>query len=172
MELWWDPFIKSRRSMSLKFTRSYISWQWTMMQYLRKNWLVSPNWREEFNKSWPEHSKISKIFTLTGCFWAKCVMFELRKFIESMFDDTEHWYKTWRKTELCFQKWHGKFDKFSPEHSEASKLGLWWYVLIQSRKSMSLKFTGELRVLTMKNLAKFEEELNSWGIWWPLTWAI
>ena len=25
---------------------------------------------------------------------------------------------------------------------------------------MSLKFTGELRVLTMKNLAKFEEELN------------
>ena len=30
---------------------------------------------------------------------------------------------------------------------------------IQSRKCMSLKFTGELCVMTMKNDAKFEEEL-------------
>ena len=31
---------------------------------------------------------------------------------------------------------------------------------IQSRKYMSLKFTGELCVLTMKNDAKIEEELT------------
>ena len=33
-------------------------------------------------------------------------------------------------------------------------------VLIQSRKCMSLKFIGEFCVMTMKNDAKFEEELT------------
>ena len=30
-----------------------------------------------------------------------------------VFDDTEDWCKIWRKTDLCFQKWHelDKFDK-------------------------------------------------------------
>ena len=31
---------------------------------------------------------------------------------------------------------------------------------VQSRKYMSLKFTGELCVMTMKNDAKFEEDLT------------
>ena len=39
-------------------------------------------------------------------------------------------------------------------------LVLWWDSLIQSRKSMSLKFTEELCVMTMKNYAKFKEELT------------
>ena len=37
-----------------------------------KNWtgivLSVENWHEEFNKFWPEHSKISHICTLMGCF--------------------------------------------------------------------------------------------------------
>ena len=37
-------------------------------------------------------------------------------------------------------------------------MGLWWGPFIQSRKCMSLKFTGEFCVMTMKNDAKFEEE--------------
>ena len=41
---------------------------------------------------------------------------------------------------------------------ESLKLGLWWDPFIQSRKCMSLKFTGEFCVMTMKNDAKFEEE--------------
>ena len=49
--------------------------------------------------------------------------------------------------------------KFSPEHSKVSKLGLWWDPLIQSRKCTSLKYTGHLCVMTMKNDAKFEEDL-------------
>ena len=43
---------------------------------------------------------------------------------------------------------------------ESLKLGLWWDPFIQSRKCMSLKFTGEFCVMTMKNDAKFEEELT------------
>ena len=41
---------------------------------------------------------------------------------------------------------------------------------------MSLKFTEDLSVMTMKNYAKFERELVisklTWRIWWILTWAL
>ena len=41
-----------------------------------------------------------------------------------------------------------------------SKLELWWDPFVQSRKYITLKFTDELCVMTMKNNAKFEEELT------------
>ena len=43
---------------------------------------------------------------------------------------------------------------------KASQLGIWVDLLIQSRKSMSLKSTEELCVMTMKNDVKLEEELT------------
>ena len=43
---------------------------------------------------------------------------------------------------------------------ESLKIGTLWDHLIQSRKSMSLKFTEEVCVMTMKNYAKFEEKLT------------
>ena len=45
-------------------------------------------------------------------------------------------------------------------HLKVLNLGLWWNSLIQSRKSMSLKFTVGLCVMTINNDAKFEEELT------------
>ena len=33
-----------------------------------------------------------------------------------MLDDTEYWFNIWRKSDLCFQKWHEEFSKFSAEH--------------------------------------------------------
>ena len=45
------------------------------------------------------------------------------------------------------------------EHPKVSKLGHLWGPFIQKREFMSLKFTGELCVMTMKNDAKFEKEL-------------
>ena len=44
--------------------------------------------------------------------------------------------------------------------SESLKTGILWDPSIQSRKCMSLKVTEELCVVTMKNGAKFEEELT------------
>ena len=43
------------------------------------------NWHEKFDEFWPEHSKISKICTLMGCFWPKYIMFELKKVQRSYF---------------------------------------------------------------------------------------
>ena len=71
------------------------------------------NWHEEFHEFWPEHSKISKICALMGCFWPKYIIFELKTYRGVMFDGTEDWYKIWKKTDLYFQKWHEEFGKFS-----------------------------------------------------------
>ena len=95
-----------------------------------------------------------------GYFWAKHILFELKKYRRVIFHDTEEICKFWRKTDLWFQKRIEKFGKFSPEHLEVSKLGLWWNPFVQSRKGMTLKFTEELCVMAMKNNAKFEEEFT------------
>ena len=65
--------------------------------------------------------KVSKVYTLMGCFWPKYIIFELKKYRGVMFDSTEYWCKIWRKTDLCFQKWHEEFNKLSPERGRKSK---------------------------------------------------
>ena len=104
-------------------------------------------------------------------------MFDLKKYRGVIFHDTEGWCKIWRKTDLWFGKWHEEYGKFSPEQLKVSKLAYWWDPLIQSRKSVSLKSTEKLCVMTMKNDAKFEEELTcrfktDMGSWQILTWAL
>ena len=99
-----------------------------------------------------------KNYTLMGCFWPKYIVFQLKKDIGAISYDTR--WKTWRKTDSWFRKWHEEFGKFSPEHLKAWQLGLLWGPFIQSRKCMSLKFTGELCVTTIKNDRKFEKELT------------
>ena len=71
------------------------------------------SWHEEFDEFWPEHSKISKICTLMGCFWPKYIMFELNKYRVVIFDGTEYSCKIWKKTDLRFLKWYEEFGKFS-----------------------------------------------------------
>ena len=68
--------------MNLKVTGEYKIW--------RGIDLSVQNWHEEFDKFWPKHSKISKIFALMGCFWPKYIMFELKKYRGVMFDGTEN----------------------------------------------------------------------------------
>ena len=97
---------------------------------------------------------------LIGSFCAKYLKFDLKKYRGVIFDGTEEGCKIWRKIDLWFGIWHEEYGKCSPEHLKVSKLGLWWDPLIQSRKCMSLKFTEEPFVMTMKNDAKFEEELT------------
>ena len=67
---------------------------------------------------------VSKMFPLMGSFWAKYILFELKKYRGVIFHETEEGYKIWRKTYLSFGRWHEKFAKFSLEHSKVSKFGL------------------------------------------------
>ena len=110
-----------------------------------------------------------------GSFLEKCILFELKKdrevwnwihefCITLQFHEIEEWCKIWRKTDLLLEKWHEEFGKFWTEHSEVSKLELWWELFVQSRKRMSLKLTEDLSVMTMKNYTKVEEELTCFKI--------
>ena len=98
------------------------------------------NWHEEFDKVWPEHSKVSKFLILMGSFWGKYILFELKKNRGIIFFETEEGYKVWRGIDLSFQNWHKKFDKCWPEHSEVSKLfifmGFFWakYMFFELKK--------------------------------------
>ena len=73
-----------------------------------KNWRRTDfsvqNWHEQFWTFWFKYSKISKMCTLMGCLWSKCIMFKLKKYKEVMFDSYKYWCKIWRKTDFCFQK--------------------------------------------------------------------
>ena len=89
------------------------------------------------------------------------VMLDLKNTSGFIFHDTREWCKIWRETDFYFQKWHERFEKISPEHLKASKLGLWWDSFVQSWKCMGLRFTGELCVMRMKSVAKIEKELTS-----------
>ena len=86
----------------------------------RKTDLLFQN-RQEFGEFLPEHSKVSKLYTLIGSLREKYVMFDLKKYKGVIFHDTREWIKIWRKTDLWFEKQHEEFGKFWPEHL---KLGL------------------------------------------------
>ena len=108
------------------------------------------HWHEQFDELWPEHSKISNICTLMGCFWPKNIIFELKKYRGVIFHGTEEWFKIRRKIDLWFGKWDEELGKFLTEHSKVSKLELWWDSFIQTRKYMNVKFIVELCVMIMK----------------------
>ena len=129
------------------------------MQNLKKNWSVI----SKITRIWWNLTRALKsLKNLHFHLLLLCKVFNVwpKKVWWVIFHDTEGWCKMWRKTDLWFGKWHEEYGKFSSKHLEGLKLGLWWNPLIQSRKSMSFKSAEELRVMTMKNDAKFEEKLT------------
>ena len=53
-----------------KVMQSYLSWDWRVMQRLKKNWLVVQIWHEEFGEFSPNQSKVWK-FHFDGLFLSK-----------------------------------------------------------------------------------------------------
>ena len=104
--------------------------------------LLFQNLHKECDEFWLKQLKVSKIYTLMGCFWPKFIMFELKKYRGVIFHDTKKWCKIWWKNDLWFGKLHEEFGKFSPEQTKVSKLELLLGPFIQSRKCISLKVTG------------------------------
>ena len=60
-ELDWFLLCKVCNFWAKKIQKSYISWQWRLMQNLKKIWLMFAKWQEEFGKFSPEHFKVSKL---------------------------------------------------------------------------------------------------------------
>ena len=61
------------------------------------------NWHKEFDKFWPEPSKVSMIFTSMGSLWGKCILFELKNYTGVIYHETEEEYKAWGGIDLSFQ---------------------------------------------------------------------
>ena len=129
-----------------------------MMQKLKKNWLVSSKLRwgiswiliwqlknlKNLHFNWLPLTKVYNV-------WAKKSTGELC--LMALNTDT----KFEGKVTFSFKNDKRNLGNF---HQKASKFGLWWDSFIQSRKSMILKLSGELFVMTMKKDPKLEEELT------------
>ena len=104
------------------------------------------NWHKEFDKFWPEHSKVLKIFTLMGSLWAKYILLELKRYRWIIFHETEEKYKILRGICLLFQNWHNEFDKIWPKHLKVSNIftvmGSYWakYILFELKKNRGITF--------------------------------
>ena len=128
------------------------------------------NWHKEFDKFWPEHSKVSKIFTLMGSFWAKYILFELKKYRGVIFHKTEEGYKIWGGIDLSFQDWHKKFEKILTRALESlndfhfNGLLLNKVYIVCTKKLERSYLSWHWRVT--QNLKK------TWHAAWKMTWGI
>ena len=77
-----------------------------------------------------------------------------------MSHDTEEWCKVWRKTDSWFQKWHEEFVNFNASSGKSDNLHFDVLRLSKVYYVWAKKSTEELCVITLKNDAKFEEELT------------
>ena len=78
----------------------------------RKTDLFFQKW-QEFGEIWPEYWKVSKTCPVICCYCAKYLMFDLKKYRRIIFDDTDGWCKSWRKTDLWLGKWHKVWKIFT-----------------------------------------------------------
>ena len=109
----WFPLCKVFNVWPKKVQRSYFWWHWRFMQNLKKNWLGvwKMTWEIWRILIWP--LKNVKYLLFNWLLWPNYIMFELTKYRGAVFDGPENWCKIWRKTDLCFQKWHEEFVKFA-----------------------------------------------------------
>ena len=76
-------------------------------------------------------------------------------------DDTEEGSKVWRKANYLFQKWLEEFGEFWCKKWQVWKFALWFITFVESILCLSQKSIEDICVITLKNDAKFEEELTS-----------
>ena len=119
--------IKIHRGVICHDNEEWYNWQWRTLQILSQ--------------------ALEKMCVLVGSLWPKYITFELQKYRGVIFHDVEELWKFWSWIgvwKISLEIW-----QISPGHMKVSKLGLWWDPLAQSRKSMTLKFTGELCVMAL-----------------------
>ena len=79
----------------MKLKRGYKIWRGINLPF--------QNWHKEFDKFWPGHSKVSKILTLMGSFWAKYILFELKSTEELSFIKLKRDTKCEERLTCCLQ---------------------------------------------------------------------
>ena len=67
-----------------KVQRSYLSWNWRGIQNLEGNRLFIQNWHKEFDRFWPEHSKVSNHFHFKRLLLSKVYIVWAKKSTEEL----------------------------------------------------------------------------------------
>ena len=139
-------WLKVYKTSAKKVLRIYVLWHRRVMQNSNKNWFVSKMTRIWWSFIWP--LEILKISTLIGSFCGKHLIWPKKvqsKYLSYHWRVTQNLKKNWRVVwKMAWGIWD--FDR----------------ILLSKVENIyiSLKFTEELCVMTMKNDAKFEEELT------------
>ena len=131
------------------------------MQKLKRDWLASSNWLEEFDEFLIQALENLKNLHFNGLPLAKVYDVSVKKVRRSYV--WWHWIlmQNLKENGLSLSKMTWGIWEIFTRALESLKIWTWWDSFIQSRECMSLKFTGELFVMTMKKkCAKLEEELT------------
>ena len=78
-------------------------------------------------------------------FWAKYILFELKKYSEVIFHEIQEGNKLWGGMNLSFQNWHNEFDKFWSE-----KYYYWFLPFCLSKHSKKSWKAGTIKIKTPK----------------------
>ena len=135
------------------------------------------NWHEEVDKFWPKHSKVSKSFTLMGCFWAKYILFELKS-TEDLYFMTLKWGTKFGEEVTCRFKIDIRnltnFDRVlkSLKTFHFNGLLLSKVCIVLANTVQRSYFSWHWRV--MQNLERKWPVVSklTQGIWQILTWAL
>ena len=137
------PLNKVYNVWAKKVQRSYISWQWRVMQNWKKTDLCFPKWHEKFGKFLTEHLKVSKLELWWDLFIQSKKIYDL-KIYRVMCHDNEEWYKIWRGNDLSVQNLHEEFHEFWPKHFEVmcTLMGSFWTksIMFELRKNRRVMF--------------------------------
>ena len=138
-----------------------MSWQWRIIQKLKRNWLVVLKLTWETLQFLTEALKSLTNLRFNWLLVTKVYIVWTTKLQRSYL--SWHWrdMQILKKKLTCGLKNNLRnLANFHQSTWKCQKLRLWWYPFVQSRKGMTLKFAEELCIMTMKNNAKFEEELT------------
>ena len=127
---------------------------------LRKIWrgtdLSFERWHEEIDEFWPEHLKVSKMSFLMDYFWAKHILFELKKNREIILHETEEGYKIWRG--IDFKIGIRNLTNFDLSSRKSQKISTLMRSFWAKYKLFELKKYRGLSFIKLKRDAKFGEE--------------
>ena len=114
-----------------KIQKSYVSWQWRVMQSLKKSWILvsKMTWRIWWIFTQPlKGSKIS----LRWAIRPKYMKFELKQYRGVIFHDTEQWCKIWINPDLVVSKMAWGIRWTFIRARKVWNIVHWWTLLVKS----------------------------------------
>ena len=88
----------------------------------------------------------------------KCIMFEPKNYRGIMWYNTEEWYKIWKRTNLCFEKWHEEFGEFGPSTQKSQNLHFNGLLLIKVYIFERLNFCRKYLTFELRNTEELWRE--------------